>query len=83
MQRVESLKSLTANSYLPGAEIDFDHKGSFSRDRLVHCTSDRLTSMIVDILGAKFLLVGSSVRADPDNSSILRIKVKKRIENYN
>ena len=51
VQRVESLKSLPDNSYLPGAEINCDHEGSFS--------------------GAQFLLVGSSVRADPDNSPIL------------
>ena len=46
-QRAQKLKSLTDNSYLPGAEINCDHEGSFSRERLVHCTSDRLTSMIV------------------------------------
>ena len=69
VQRVESLKSLPVNSYLPGAEINCDHEGSFSRARPFHCTSERLTSMIipnVDNSGAQFLLVGSSVRADPD-----------------
>ena len=72
VQRVDSPQSLPVNSYLPGAEINCDHEGSFSRARPFHCTSERLTSMIipnVDNSGAQFLLVGSSVRADPDNFS--------------
>ena len=69
LQRVQSLTSLPGISYLPGAEINRDHEGGFSRARPLHCTSEGLTSMIipnVDNSGAQFLLVGSSVRADPD-----------------
>ena len=37
----------TLNSYLPGAEINHDQEGGFSRERLLHCTPEWLTSMII------------------------------------
>ena len=37
----------TGKPYLPGAGINHDHEGGFPRERLLHCTPDRLTSMII------------------------------------
>ena len=58
-------------AYLPGVEVNHDHEGGSSRMRLSHCTSGQLTPTMVsnvDHLNAQFLLVGSSVRADPDKT---------------
>lgn len=58
------------NSYLPGAGDYYDQQGSAPRARLAHCTSSELTPATTSNRrgsGAKFLIVGSSVRADPVN----------------
>lgn len=61
-----------ANSYLPGAGDYFDQQGSAPKVRLVHCTLDELTLATTSNWrgsGAKFLIVGHSVRASPITSN--------------
>lgn len=56
------------DAYLPGAGEYCDHEGSAPRVRPVHCTADGLTPATTPNWGgssAKFLLVGTSVRAVP------------------
>ena len=74
VMRVYNVKCNSGRLYLPGAGINHDHQGGFPRERLVHCTSGWLTSMIipnVDNSGALFLLVGFCVRADPDINRVV------------
>ena len=55
-------------AYLPGAGDYYDQEDSAPRVRLAHCTSSGLTTATTSNRrgsGAKFLLVGLSVRADP------------------
>ena len=44
---IYSVKCYREKSYLPGAGINHDHQGGFPRERLDHCTSVWLTSMII------------------------------------
>ena len=44
---IDSVKCDREKSYLPGAGINHDHEGGFPRERLDHCTSVWLTSMII------------------------------------
>lgn len=56
------------NSYLPGTGDYYDQQGSAPRARLAHCTASWLTPATTSNRrgsSVKFLIVGSSVRADP------------------
>jgi len=50
-------------AYLPGVEVNRDHRGGSSRARPIHCTWNRLTPASipnVDTSGAEFLLAGTA-----------------------
>ncbi|KAL4098369.1 hypothetical protein QTP88_022997 [Uroleucon formosanum] len=50
-------------AYLPGVEVNRDHRGGSSRARSIHCTWNRLTPASipnVDTSGAEFLLAGTA-----------------------
>jgi len=64
---VGSVVSVT-KSYLPGAGDYYDQEDSAPRVRPAHCTTSGLTPATTSNRrgsGAKFLIVGLSVRADP------------------
>ena len=61
-------------AYLPGTEVNHDHQGGSSRARLLHCTTEWLTSAISPNVGnssASFLLVGICVRANPCKNPVV------------
>jgi hypothetical protein len=44
--QIGGLANNQETAYLPGLGVNHDHEGGSPRTRLVHCTSDELTSAI-------------------------------------